>query len=128
MLAGGRADICSQMIWYFTRGAAQIDVEVHRALEPGAYTLAVTYSDGAERVEQFDTAARLVTRVLTIQQRLMDEGWMPTSPATGKPMPRRNPKKHGRLVAAARHARRARRTLIHARQSITKRLAAVFGL
>ena len=34
------------MIWYFTRGAAQIDVEVHRGTEPGAYTLAVTYPDG----------------------------------------------------------------------------------
>ena len=31
------------MIWFFTRGAAQIDVEVHRGAEPGAYTLAVTY-------------------------------------------------------------------------------------
>ena len=37
------------MIWFFTRGAAQIDVEVHRGTEPGAYTLAVTYPDGAER-------------------------------------------------------------------------------
>jgi hypothetical protein len=98
------------MIWFFTRGAAQIDVEVHRGPEPGAYTLAVTYPDGAERVERFETAARLVTRALTIQQRLIDEGWMPSSPATGKPIaPRRRAKPHTRLVAAAaRHARRAR--------------------
>ena len=101
------------MIWFFTRGAAQIDVEVHRGPEPGAYTLAVTYPDGAERIERFETAARLVTRALTIQQRLIDEGWMPSSPATGKPMaPRRRTKRHFRLVAAAaRHARRARRTI-----------------
>jgi hypothetical protein len=78
------------MIWFFTRGAAQIDVEVHRGLDPGTYTLAVTYPDGAERIEKFETAARLVTRALTIQQRLIDEGWMPASPATGKTMvPRR---------------------------------------
>ena len=74
------------MIWFFTRGAAQIDVEVHRGSEPGAYILAVTYPDGAERIEQLNTAARLVTRALTIQQRLIDEGWMPASPATGKTM------------------------------------------
>ncbi len=109
------------MIWFFTRGAAQIDVEVHRGPDPGAYTLAVTYPDGAERIERFETAARLVTRALTIQQRLIDEGWMPSSPATGKPMePRRSSRRHTRLVAAAaRHARRARRTIA--------RLLGVFG-
>jgi hypothetical protein len=112
------------MIWYFTRGAAQIDVEVHRGLDPGAYTLAVTYPDGAERIEQFDTAARLVTRALTIQQRLIDEGWMPTSPATGKTMvPRRVRRRPVRFAAAA-----ARRALATVRQTISKRLAATFGL
>jgi hypothetical protein len=118
------------MIWFFTRGAAQIDVEVHRGSEPGAYTLAVTYPDGAERIERFDTAARLVTRALTIQQRLIDEGWMPSSPATGKTMiPRRRASRPARMAAvAARHARRARQTIAHARQRISKRFAAVFGL
>ena len=119
------------MIWFFTRGAAQIDVEVHRGPEPGAYTLAVTYPDGAERIERFETAARLVTRALTIQQRLIDEGWMPSSPATGKTMvPRqRRTKRSARMAAAAaRHARRARQSIAHARQRISKRLAAVFGL
>jgi hypothetical protein len=118
------------MIWFFTRGAAQIDVEVHRGANPGAYTLAVTYPDGAERIEHFESAARLVTRALTIQQRLIDEGWMPSSPATGKPMiPRRQVKRRAGLVAAAaHHARRAHRTLVQARQSITKRFVSVFGL
>jgi hypothetical protein len=112
------------MIWFFTRGAAQIDVEVHRGTEPGAYTLAVTYPDGAERIEQFRTAARLVTRALTIQQRLIDEGWMPTSPATGKTMvPRRVRRRHLRFAAAA-----ARRTLANVRHTISRRLAATFGL
>lgn len=118
------------MIWFFTRGAAQIDVEVHRGANPGAYVLAVTYPDGAERIEQFESAARLVTRALTIQQRLIDEGWMPSSPATGKTMiPRRHLRGRARLTAAAaRQARRAHRTLVRARQSIRKRVAAVFGL
>ena len=30
---------------------------LHRGSEPGAYILAVTYPDGAERIEQLDTAA-----------------------------------------------------------------------
>jgi hypothetical protein len=112
------------MIWFFTRGEAQIDVEVHRGSEPGAYTLAVTYPDGAERIEEFDTAARLVTRALTIQQRLIDEGWMPASPATGKTMiPRHLRRRHVRFGAAA-----ARRALATFRQGITKRLAATLGL
>ena len=119
------------MIWFFTRGAAQIDVEVHRGPNPGAYTLAVTYPDGAERIERFDTAARLVTRALTIQQRLIDEGWMPSSPATGKTMipRRRNVSRPARVAAAAAlQARRAKQTFSHARQRISKRLAAVLGL
>ncbi len=119
------------MIWFFTRGSAQIDVEVHRGPVPGAYTLAVTYPDGAERIERFDTAARLVTRALTIQQRLIDEGWMPSSPATGKTMMprRRTTNRSARMAAvAARHARLARQTITHARQRISERLAAVFGL
>jgi hypothetical protein len=119
------------MIWFFTRGAAQIDVEVHRGPDPGAYTLAVTYPDGAERIERFDTAARLVTRALTIQQRLIDEGWMPSSPATGKTMMprRRTTRRSARMAAAAaRQARRARQSLASARQRISERLAAVLGL
>jgi hypothetical protein len=133
IFANTRADISREvrrMIWFFTRGAAQIDIEVHRGPEPNGFTLAVTYPDGAERIERFATAARLATRALTIQQRLIDEGWMPSSPATGHTMvPRTHLKRHARLAAAAaRQARRARYRLIHARQSITKRFAAVLGL
>lgn len=118
------------MIWFFTRGAAQIDVEVHRDLEPGTYMLAVTYPDGAERIERFATAARLVTRALTIQQRLIDEGWMPASPATGKTMaPRRRRSRRARLTSAAsRQIRRAHSGIVHVRRTLSKRLAAAFGL
>jgi hypothetical protein len=115
------------MIWFFTRGAAQIDIEVHREPEPSVYTLAVTYPDGAERIERFENAARLVTRALTIQQRLIDEGWMPSSPATGQPIvPRR--RRSGRRGFANAAARHARRTWSYARTRISKRVAAVLGL
>jgi hypothetical protein len=112
------------MIWFFTRGAAQIDIEVRRGRAPGAYTLAVTYPDGAERIEQLASAARLVTRALTIQQRLIDEGWMPTGPASGRPaIARRARRRHVRSAATA-----ARRVLTTVRLSLSKRLAATFGL
>jgi len=108
------------MIWFFTRGAAQIDVEVHRDLDPGSYMLAVTYPDGAERIERFNNAARLVTRALTIQQRLIDEGWMPASPATGKTMMPRRPRR--------RHVRRVQFVAAAAGRKIRRALAAAFGL
>jgi hypothetical protein len=125
---GRRSDIWrkTDMIWFFTRGAAQIDIEVHRGPEPSVYTLAVTYPDGGERIERFENAARLVTRALTIQQRLIDEGWMPSSPATGQPIvPRRRSRRGGLAAAAAQHARR---TWSAARARISERVAAVFGL
>ena len=112
------------MIWYFTSGVAQIDVEVLRGSEANGYTLALTYSDGTERIEQFESPARLVARALAIQQRLIDEGWMPASPPTGKTMvPRRMRRNRVRHAAVA-----ARRALIDLHRSITKRLAAAFGL
>jgi hypothetical protein len=117
------------MIWFFTRGAAQIDVEVHRGEEPGVYTLAVTYPDGSERIERFETASRLVAGALTIQQRLIDEGWMPASPATGRTMmPRRPRRRRVRFAAAVLHARRAGLAFVNVQRTIRKRLAAAFGL
>ena len=67
------------MIWYFTRGAAHIDLEVHRLGGSTGYTFAVTYPDGAEQIESFSDPARLVTRVLSFQQKLIADGWMPSS-------------------------------------------------
>jgi hypothetical protein len=113
------------MIWSFTRGAAQIDVEVHRGADPDHYTLAVTYPDGAEQIEHFDKASKLVTRALLVQRRLIEDGWLPSSPANGQTIvPRRRRRLgHVRTAAAA-----ARRTVVQIRRSITKRLAAAFGL
>jgi hypothetical protein len=112
------------MIWYFTRGTAQVDVEVHRDVTSGGYTLEVTYPDGTERIEHFDEPARLVTRTLAVQQRLIEEGWMPSSPLGGRTLPpRRN-----RQTRRARCARLARRAASQFHQSVTRRLAAAFGL
>lgn len=111
-----------QMIWFFTRESAQVDIEVRRDLDPKPYVLVVTQSDGTERVERFAAGTRLVARMLTVQRRLIRQGWIPSSP-TGTP------------VTVGRRARpripihqRARRAVVRLRRRITRRLAAAFGL
>lgn len=112
------------MIWYFTRGTAQVDVEVHRQGMSGGYTLQVTYPNGSERMEHFDEPARLVTRTLAVQQRLIEEGWMPSSPLGGRTLPPRRNRQSRRV----RIVRLARQAASQFRQSVTRRLAAAFGL
>lgn len=112
------------MIWYFTRGAAQIDVEVRRRLHGGGYMLEVTYPNGTELIEQFDDPARLVTRTLGVQQKLIEDGWMPASPLGGQAAV---PKRHHRR-RSLRYAYLARRVAARVHRSITRRLAAAFGL
>ena len=113
----------SGMIWYFTRGTAHIDLEVHRLGGANGYTFAVTYPDGAEQIESFNDPARLVTRVLAFQQKLIADGWIPSSTDGGSVSLTRRPirRRHRYLVTARKAVRRIRRT-------VTKRLAAVFGL
>jgi hypothetical protein len=110
------------MIWYFTRGSAQIDIEVRRRGSLG-YTLEVTYPDGSERTEHFDEPARLVTRALAVQQRLIEEGWMPSSPVGASAV-----KPRLRRPARRRYVSRARTAVANLHRSITRRLAAAFGL
>ncbi|HXH06445.1 MAG TPA: hypothetical protein VNI83_07620 [Vicinamibacterales bacterium] len=73
------------MIWIFTRGRAQIDVEIRRAEE--AYELVVSYPDGTEHVERFGDPARLIDRSLRLQRRLMRDRWEPRRPAIFAPPP-----------------------------------------
>jgi hypothetical protein len=68
------------MIWFFTRGSAQIDFEVRRITDPDGYELVVDYSDGSENIERFTNPRRLVDRSLTLQRRLIGDGWMPSGP------------------------------------------------
>jgi hypothetical protein len=112
------------MIWYFTRGAAQIDVEVHRRVPDGGYTLEVTYPDGTQLIEHFEDPARLVTRTLAAQQRLIEDGWMPASPLGGQAIPPKRPRRSRR----ARYARLARQAATQFHRRVTRRLAAAFGL
>ena len=111
------------MIWFFTRGAAHIDLEVHRLGGSTGYTFAVTYPDGAEQIESFSDPARLVTRVLSFQQKLIADGWMPSSTDGGPVSLGRRPirRRQKYLVFARKTVRRIRR-------SVSRRLAAAFGL
>jgi hypothetical protein len=112
------------MIWYFTRENAHVDLEVHRLPAGTGYVFAVTQADGSEKVEKYTDAARLVTRVLTVQQRLLEDGWMPASPAGGRrPMVRRPIRSR-----PARYAVRVRHVVTRLHRSVTRRLAAAFGL
>jgi hypothetical protein len=111
------------MIWFFTRDSAQIDLEVHRLPHGDGYVFSVTQSDGSERAERFKDPGRLVTRVLSVQQKLLEDGWMPASPVGGRvvvrpPSRRRRPK----------YIVLARRAVSRFHRSVTRRLAAAFGL
>jgi hypothetical protein len=112
------------MLWCFTRGAAQIDVEVHRRAAGGGYTLEVTYPDGTERIEHFEEPAKLVTRTLAVQQKLIADGWMPMSPVGGRALA----PKRVRWTRRARYAYLARKAAAQFHRSVTRRLAAAFGL
>ena len=120
------------MIWFFTRGSTQVDLEVRRAPESGAYALVVLYPDGTERVEEIRDPRRLIERTLEVQQRLIKDGWIPTGPAG--PVPAAVPRSAPGL-SVARPARppwwlaRVRvRELMSGVQRTIRRAAAVLGL
>jgi hypothetical protein len=112
------------MIWFFTRGRAQVDFEVRRLIDGETFELVVDYPDGSEGIERFTNPRKLVQRTLTLQRRLIREGWVPSGPGMRfgisdtpaevppAPKPRRGP---ARLWA-------------YVHRQVTERLAATFGL
>jgi hypothetical protein len=111
------------MIWFFTRGPAQIDFEVRRAPETGAYAVVVNYPDGTEEIEAFQDPTRLITRVLAVQRRLIEEGWVPSSPIGRTALVA-----HPSVSRRRRYMRLASNAAQQLRRTVTKRLAAAFGL
>ena len=67
------------MIWFFTRGSLQVDIEV-RQVDTDAFELVIDHPDGSEAVERFRNPRKLVRRTLNVQHRLIREGWVPTGP------------------------------------------------
>jgi hypothetical protein len=108
------------MIWFFTRGSAQIDIEVRRIVDPDGYELVVDYSDGSEGVERFTNPRKLVQRTLNLQHRLIRDGWIPSGPGM-----------YGAPAKLHPHRRRLRgpaRLWAYVHRQVTERLAATFGL
>lgn len=67
------------MIWFFTRGNLQVDIEV-RQVDVDAFELVIDYPDGSEGVERFTNPRKLVRRTLSAQHRLIRDGWIPSGP------------------------------------------------
>jgi hypothetical protein len=110
------------MIWFFTRGSAQIDIEVRRAVDPDGYELVVDYSDGSEGIERFTNPRRLVERSLTLQRQLIRDGWMPSGPGLyGVPA-------KVRAKSSVRIFRGPVRLWHYVHRHVTARVAATFGL
>jgi hypothetical protein len=114
------------MIWFFTRGSAQVDIEVRRVPDTGVFELVLDYPDGSEGIERFRDPRKLVARTLAVQRRLMREGWMPTGPGN-------HPRALTTGVNAARprtpkRSTRVPRIWAYVQQQVRQRLAATFGL
>lgn len=107
------------MIWCFTRGSAQVDIEVRRSGEPAVYELVVDYPDGSETVVRFRDARKLLRHSLRVQKDLIRRGWTPSPPA--------NRASRARPAAPAAVAVR-RRLWSRLQERVSARLAATFGL
>ena len=110
------------MIWFFTRGSAHIDIEVRRIINPDGYELVVDYSDGSESAEIFTNPRKLVRRTLTLQHRLIRDGWIPSGPGMyGVPAKLAKAPSRIRLKSPA-------RLWAYVHRQVAARLTATFGL
>jgi len=110
------------MIWFFTRGSAQIDIEVRRIINPDGYELVVDYSDGSETTVIYTNPRKLVRRTLTLQRKLIRDGWVPSGPGMyGLPARLSKAPSRIRLKSPA-------RLWAYVHRQVAARLAATFGL
>jgi hypothetical protein len=112
------------MIWFFTRGRAQVDIEVRRLIDGKTFELIVDYPDGSEGIERFTNPGKLVRRTLRLQRRLIRDGWVPSGPgmrfgAGSTP---------ARVVPPAKPLHGPARLWAYVHRQVTERLAATFGL
>jgi hypothetical protein len=112
------------MMWFFTRGRAQVDIEVRRIVDAEGFELVVDYPDGSEGIERFTNPRKLVRRTLTLQRRLIRDGWVPSGPGTRFRLgdtPAGGP-------PAAKPLHGPARLWAYVHRRVTERLAATFGL
>jgi hypothetical protein len=112
------------MIWFFTRGSAQVDIEVRRVPDADLFELVIDYPDGSEGVERFRSPKKLIQRTLAVQRHLIRKGWTPTSPG-------HHPRAHVPAPAPRIGRRRALRAMpgvwAYVQKRVRERLAATFG-
>jgi hypothetical protein len=109
------------MIWFFTRGNLQVDIEV-RQVDVDAFELVIDYPDGSEGVERFTNPRKLVRRTLSAQQRLIRDGWIPSGPGM-----RFRVNSVATNSAVKRHLA-VPRLWAYVQRQVAARLAATFGL
>jgi hypothetical protein len=120
-----RADtVGTTMIWFFTRGRAQVDIEVRRLIDGETFELIVDYPDGSEGIERFTDPGKLVKRTLSLQRRLIREGWAPSGP--GMRFGVSDPP--ARVEPAAKAPHGPARLWAYVHRQVAERLAATFGL
>jgi hypothetical protein len=110
------------MIWFFTRGSEQVDIEVRRRGDPAVFELVVDYPDGSEELRRFTDSRKLVRRTLNLQQRLIRQGWVPSGPGVRRTALAPKP------PAAANTPPAPRRLWSRLQKRVSARLAATFGL
>jgi hypothetical protein len=115
----------SPMIWFFTRGSAQVDIEVRRVPDAELFELVIDYPDGSEGVERFRNPKKLVERTLAVQRRLIKSGWTPTSPGHHPRTQVATPPKH--IKSRRRTLRAVPRVWAYVQKRVRERLAATFG-
>lgn len=108
------------MIWSFTRGSAQVDIEVRRVGEPAVFELVVDYPDGSEEVRRFTQPRKLVRRTLNVQRRLIRQGWVPVGVDMRRAAVRTTRPIRGRFAGP-------RRLWSRLQKHVSERLAATFG-
>jgi hypothetical protein len=108
------------MIWSFTRGSAQVDIEVRRVGEPAVFELVVDYPDGSEEVRRFTQPRKLVRRTLNLQRRLIRQGWVPVGADLRRMDARPIPPAVSRFAGP-------RRLWSRLQKHVSERLAATFG-
>jgi hypothetical protein len=63
------------MIWLYERGDRATRIETRFEAESGEYLLEVHWSDGAATFERFQDSLAFKTRVLALEQQLVEERW-----------------------------------------------------
>jgi hypothetical protein len=63
------------MVWTFHREGKRLTYEIRPTPDQSAFEIIIHEPEGAERLEQFDSAAAVDERARLLQQQLVNDGW-----------------------------------------------------